>query len=551
MPQVKLLDPSDARRRLDRYELIGEIASGGMASVFLARLAGVGGFQRFIAIKRLHPHLANEREFIDMFLDEARLAAGIHSPHVVPILEIGTTDAGYYLVMEYIEGDTLARVLARSASRGNALSPSVVVRIMLDALVGLHAAHELLGPDGRPVSLVHRDCSPQNILIGVDGCTRLTDFGVARATSRLSSTRPDRMKGKLAYMSPEQAGGDALDRRSDLFAMGTVLWESLAGRRLFKGDSEGATLTRIMTEPIPRLRDANPEAAAALDEVCARALERYPEPRFQTAAEMAEALERAASESLPEGVASPRQVAAVMQELLGQEIAAQRESVRVWLQHESSGADLQLRSWGESSEGGRSIGTLSAGSSSVSKIIPVALPDEPPSGAREPSITPGSMAMTRQTSAVPMVAARRKGGRGWLAGIAVTVLALGGSGALWAGLGSSSTPTAVTETGASTPGHAVPPADAAEAVVPAVLRPPSEKGSAALLGEPVGAPSAEALTPQSIDRPAEAVRGAPSAPPIKAASPAPAPVRSNPVVPAKKAATEAPPPPSDMANPYR
>src|SRR4051812_22095228 len=193
MAKVKLLDPSDSKRRLDRYELIGELASGGMATVYLARLAGVGGFQRFVAIKRLHPHLAQEEEFIEMFLDEARLAAGIHHPHVVPILEVGQSESGYYLVMEYIEGDTLARIVARSVAMAMPVPRPILLRVILDALAGLHAAHELTDDHGQLVQLVHRDVSPQNILVGVDGCSRLTDFGVARAASRLSNTRTDRL----------------------------------------------------------------------------------------------------------------------------------------------------------------------------------------------------------------------------------------------------------------------------------------------------------------------------------------------------------------------
>ena len=188
----------------------------------------MGGFQRFVAIKRLHPHLASEEEFIEMFLDEARLAAGIHHPHVVPILEVGQSESGYYLVMEYIEGDTLARLMARSLARAQPIPRSVLIRIVLDALAGLHAAHELLDPDGQPVHLVHRDVSPQNVLVGVDGCSRITDFGVAHAASRLQNTRADRLKGKLAYMSPEQARAGEVDRRADVFAMGIILWEVLA-----------------------------------------------------------------------------------------------------------------------------------------------------------------------------------------------------------------------------------------------------------------------------------------------------------------------------------
>jgi eukaryotic-like serine/threonine-protein kinase len=338
VPKVRLLDPTDAKRRLDRYELIGELASGGMATVFLGRLGGVGGFQRFVAIKRLHPHLASEEEFIEMFLDEARLAAGIHHPHVVPILEVGESDSGYYLVMEYIEGDTLARLMARSLARAQPIPRPVLIRIVIDALAGLHAAHELVDADGQPVHLVHRDVSPQNVLVGVDGCSRITDFGVAHAASRLQNTRADRLKGKLAYMSPEQARAGDVDQRADVFSMGIILWEVLAARRLFKGESEAVTLQKVTVEPIPRLSSVVQGAHPALDQVCANALARDPDKRFRSAAEMAEALERAAraaagASASDLGVASSREVAAYMQGALGEDIAAQRESVRNWLQH--------------------------------------------------------------------------------------------------------------------------------------------------------------------------------------------------------------------------
>ena len=335
MAKVKLLDPSDVRRRLDRYELIGEIATGGMATVFLARLGGVGGFQRFVAIKRLHPHLAAEAEFVEMFLDEARLAAGIHHPHVVPILEVGTSDSGYYLVMEYIEGDTLARIIARAVSTGDLVPRPIVVRIMLDSLAGLHAAHELADPGGQLVGLVHRDVSPQNVLVGVDGSSRITDFGVARATARLSTTRAGQLKGKLAYMSPEQTKGEDIDRRADLFSMGILLWEALVGRRLFKADNEAATISRVLMDKIPLLSSVNPAIPREFDEVSVKALRREARARYQTAAEMADALERAAraaaATSHDVGVASPREVAAYVQKVIGNEVAAQRESVRAWL----------------------------------------------------------------------------------------------------------------------------------------------------------------------------------------------------------------------------
>jgi serine/threonine protein kinase len=371
---VKLLDPLDEKNRLDRYELIGEIAAGGMAVVYLARNAGVGGFQRFVAIKRLHPHLAQEQEFVEMFLDEARLAAGIHNPHVVPILEVGESDAGgYYLVMEYIEGDTLARVAARAAGRSTGLHPTamggggggvpavgstagpkrpknapasmpsvgpavpraVTVRVLLDCLAGLHAAHELTDPHGRPLQIVHRDVSPQNLLVGVDGSARITDFGVARAAARLTTTRSDTVKGKLAYLSPEQARGETADRRTDLFAMGIILWEMLTGRRLFRGETDHETLARVLSGNIPPPSSLVPGMHPAFDAVSLRALDRNIEKRFASCSDMADALERAALDAekagAEGGVASPRDVAAFMNHVLGQEIAAQRESVRVWL----------------------------------------------------------------------------------------------------------------------------------------------------------------------------------------------------------------------------
>ena len=240
--------------------------------------------------------------------------------------------------MEYIEGETLARLMARALARAQPIPRPVLIRIVLDALAGLHAAHELVDPRRQPADLVHRDVSPQNMLVGVDGSSRITDFGVAHAASRLQNTRADRLKGKIAYMSPEQARAGEVDRRADVFAMGIVLWEVLAARRLFKADSEAITLQRITVEPIPRLSQALPGVHPALDRVSTKALARDRDERFLSAAEMAEALERAAREAASAsttdlGVASPREVAAYVQGALGEDIAAQRESVRAWLAH--------------------------------------------------------------------------------------------------------------------------------------------------------------------------------------------------------------------------
>ncbi|MBX3129421.1 MAG: serine/threonine protein kinase [Polyangiaceae bacterium] len=342
MVAAKLIDVTlEGRQLIDRFELVAEIASGGMATVFLARLSGVGGFQKFVAIKRLHPHLANEREFVEMFLDEARLAAGIHHPNVVSILEVGASDRGYYLVMEYIEGDTLARLLARAATTGARLPRPVALRIVLDTLLGLHAAHELRDDKDLPTELVHRDVSPQNVLVGLDGICRITDFGVARAAQRLTATRVGQLKGKIAYMAPEQAQGQAdIDRRADVFACGIVLWEVLAGRRLFKSENEAATLSRVLNEPIPDVREAMPDVPELIANVVARALERSRDARFASTLEFAEALELAA-QLCQDKICSPRELATYVSEVIGNDIAQQRDAVRAWLAR-SEPSQIQL-----------------------------------------------------------------------------------------------------------------------------------------------------------------------------------------------------------------
>jgi serine/threonine-protein kinase len=329
MVAAKLFQPGTGKQRVDRYELVGEIASGGMATVYLARLTGVGGFQRFVAIKRLHPHLAGEKEFVEMFLDEARLAAGIHHSNVVSILEVGASPLGYYLVMEYVEGDTLARLLARAAGKGQRLPTPIALRVVIDTLLGLHGAHELKDDKGNFLELVHRDVSPQNVLVGIDGVARITDFGVARATSRLTSTRVGQLKGKLAYMAPEQAQGEVLDRRADVFSAGILVWETLAAKRLFKAENEAATLSRVMNEPIPDLRRVAPHLSRELSEVVKRALDRDRNKRYATAQQFAEAIEAAATGR--DGVAPPQHVAQFVKDMIGQEIEQQREAVRAWI----------------------------------------------------------------------------------------------------------------------------------------------------------------------------------------------------------------------------
>jgi serine/threonine-protein kinase len=265
-----------------------------------------------------------------MFLDEARLAALIHHPNVVSITEVGANERGYYLVMDYVEGDTLARLLTIAAERNTILPIGIGLRVVIDMLTGLHAAHELSDEQGKPLGLVHRDVSPQNVLVGVDGIARLVDFGVARATTRLAGTRAGQLKGKIAYMSPEQAAADdSIDRRADVFAAGIVLWEVLTGRRLFKSTNDAATLSRVVTERIEAPASVVEGLDSRLSDICMKALERPLARRYQTAAQFADQLEHAASRK---GIlATGREVSAYIHKILGAEIQGQREAVRRWV----------------------------------------------------------------------------------------------------------------------------------------------------------------------------------------------------------------------------
>ncbi len=313
-------------RRLGRYEVLAQLAAGGMATVYAARAQGVAGFERLVAIKVLHPHLAHDDEFISMFLDEARLAARIRHPNVVPTLDISDSQGdGYFLVMEYIEGDHFGSLLREAARSGKNLAPGVALRIVIDALEGLGAAHTLADPDGRPLGIVHRDISPHNILVGADGIARITDFGVAKAEVRLSSTRDGQFKGKLAYMAPEQASSGFADQRSDLFGMGVVLWEALVGRRLFKAENNGELLNRLLYADIPPPSEYVPELAP-LDAVLAKALERDAEARFQTAADFVDAIESAAVGV--GGMGNQRLVGKTVKELLGTKIETESGRIR-------------------------------------------------------------------------------------------------------------------------------------------------------------------------------------------------------------------------------
>ncbi|MBX3232767.1 MAG: serine/threonine protein kinase [Labilithrix sp.] len=279
--------------KLGRYELHGAIARGGMATVYVARMSGAAGFARTVAVKRLHPHLAADSTFSAMFIDEARLAARIRHPNVIDTLDVVAEGGELFLVMDFVLGETLAKLVRVAQNRGIMMPAPVVSSIIIGALEGLHAAHEATSERGEPLGIVHRDVSPQNILVARDGVARVLDFGVAKAAGRVQETEGGELKGKLAYMAPEQLTRKEIDRRCDVFAMGVVLWEALTTKRLFAGDDAASTLYAVMNEPITPPSQLVPGVPPAVDEVVLKALERDVTKRFATAQEMAVALEAA------------------------------------------------------------------------------------------------------------------------------------------------------------------------------------------------------------------------------------------------------------------
>jgi eukaryotic-like serine/threonine-protein kinase len=302
-------------RLIGRYALHRELASGGMAAVHLGRLLGPVGFSRTVAIKRLHSRHARDPEFVAMFLDEARLVARIKHPNVVPTLDVVTLDGEVFLVMEYVHGVPVSRIMMTLIRRREQMPINIAVGIAVGMLEGLHAAHEAKSEDGVPLGVVHRDVSPQNVIVGADGVARVLDFGIAKAAERLQTTDDGSFKGKLGYMPPDVLSGAAVDRRADIWGAAVVLWEMLAGRRLFLGgDSPHALVRQIVEGTIPPPTRTGVEAPPAVVAVVLRALAKAPEARYATAREMASALEDVATP------ASSRVIAEWLTGLLGAEL---------------------------------------------------------------------------------------------------------------------------------------------------------------------------------------------------------------------------------------
>jgi len=318
--------PSDPSIVGGRYELLFELASGGMGTVHVGRRLGAGGFQRLVAIKRMHPSFSQDPESVAAFRDEARIASLVQHANVVAIHDIHQVGDEHLLVMDYIDGASLATLLGALRAAQKRLARKVALRIVIDALRGLHAAHELCDHDGRPLELVHRDATPHNILIGTDGCVRLTDFGIARAAARTVNTEPGFAKGKYTYMAPEHAFAEPLDRRADVFTMGVVAWESLTGLRLFANRTIREVARGAALGEIPAPSEAGASTPSDLDRIVLRALAPWRENRYDSAADFADALYAFATRD--GGLASPSAVAEVLQMACGVQIRERRERIQ-------------------------------------------------------------------------------------------------------------------------------------------------------------------------------------------------------------------------------
>ncbi len=283
-----------AGHTLGRYELLTPIAQGGMALVWAARSRGSRNFQKIVAIKSMLPQLSDDPQFEKMFLAEAELTARIKHPNVCEVLDLGEEDGTLYIVMEWVNGESLS-TLMKTAAQASGIPVAVAVSLARDAALGLHAAHELRGEDGELIGLVHRDVSPQNILVTFDGVVKIVDFGIAKATAQTDDegkTQAGQVKGKIPYMAPEQPAGINIDRRTDIFALGTILYQMVTGKHPFRQEHEMATLRRLC-EPTPLARASTvaPGLPPQLDDVIARATEKSPRKRYQTMAEFAAALD--------------------------------------------------------------------------------------------------------------------------------------------------------------------------------------------------------------------------------------------------------------------
>lgn len=340
-----------------------------MATVHLARVDGVGGFQKWVAIKRIHAALTEDEQLVRMFLDEARIAASISHPNVAQVFELGEHKGTYWIAMEYLHGEPVREIMRVQEETGERMAPELAARIIADAAEGLHAAHELRNKDGDLLNLVHRDVTPHNLFVTYDGTVKVVDFGIAKVTGRLSSTVAGTLKGKIAYMSPEQILGRDLDRRSDIFSLAVVLWELSTGRRLFRSDSDAETLGRVRACIVPPPSIVVPSYPAELEAIVMRALSKDPNARQETAREMSRSLQQYLIHA--RSFVGSEEIAAHMTKLFADRLPKRDEHLR----------------WAAEVTNTISIEKVSPVAATVQvRDAATTVPDEPPRTMREPRV---------------------------------------------------------------------------------------------------------------------------------------------------------------------
>ena len=484
---------------LGRYEILMPIARGGMATVWAARLTGSRGFTKLVAIKTMLPGLSDDPDFEAMFLDEARLAAKIKHPHVVEIVDLGDEDEWIYIVMEWVNGETMFTLNKRAKAKGGIPLP-LMLRIASSACAGLHAAHELRDPKGNLLDLVHRDISPQNVMISFDGIVKIVDFGVAKAAGRAHETRvAGIMKGKVPYLSPEQLTGLKVDRRSDLFSLGVLMYVMVSGRHPFRGESDAKTMENICSRaPVP-LRDLVPDVRPDLEAIVMRALEKTPEARWPDCARMQRALDQVLSAM---GVAvTDGDVAVFVRSVLGDLIEERNLNLEAAIQQMdakvASDKPVPSKTTLSAKRAVRGGAPLPA---TFEGILPVSLdegPHEPP--RRDP---PASISPSHRSSAPPLVqrsAPRRRSKLPWVLVFTLSALLGGLAAAVHTGsvpwLSEMLPPWLVAAAPETAP--ADPPGSAPVATTSASAPSPSASVSASVTPPPESSPPPAAPAPQT------------------------------------------------------
>jgi serine/threonine protein kinase len=542
--------------RLGQYEIVAPLRAGGMATLFLGRRVGPAGFARHVAIKVVHSHLASDPSFIEMFLDEARLAACIQHPNVVHTEELGEENGMYYLAMEYVHGCSLAQFLMRLIQQKRGLAPEVAVHIAMKLADGLHAAHEVKDENGRALGVVHRDISPQNVLLAYNGQVKLIDFGVAKAAGRSRETTGASLKGKIRYMSPEQAWGRTVDRRTDVYALGIVLWEALTHRRLFVAEDDFAALERVRTPVVPPPSTHAPFLGEALDHAVMTALAPDPAARFQTA----QAFRRALGGACPKAVGvEAEDLGALLISVMEDDIERERKSAPPAVTRA-----LEIKP----PEPARRTGAMNAYTREMPAYTPsgeeqltaAEVPSARAAGAPAVPVEPvAEQSRVRTSSATPApveIPGARSGGPIVIAIVGLALLALGGLG-VWLMSSSGPEPTVVAPTAAPivlAPAPVAPtpvaPVTTAPEVVAPVATPPASPTRARVRTEraatppptaerePAPPPTAAPIAPTPSAEPAHlpstiapTPQAAPPVAPVAPAPIAPAPIRPSPIRP--------------------